>query len=77
MLDDADVRTTKDSLNERLAYDEGNVAVWLMKERIKNLDMKLYECNMQCEALEKKFVCVCLCLCDTPIQFSGTTFFPA
>ena len=29
-------------------------SVWLMKERIKNLETKLYERNRQHEALEKK-----------------------
>ena len=57
-----DLRTTKDSLNERSADDEvlqiqfraGQTEAELMKERIHNLEMKFSERNRQYEALEKK-----------------------
>lgn len=57
-----DLRTTKDSLNERMADDEvlqiqfraGQTELELMKERIHNLEMKLSERNRQYEALDKK-----------------------
>lgn len=56
------LRTTKDSLNERMTDDEvlqiqfraGQTELELMKERIHNLEMKLTESNRQYEALDKK-----------------------